>query len=174
VRSVWLTTQAALPFLQAAARAGGPGATVAVINLTSIAGARPMTGLGPYCAAKAAADMLTRVQALELAPRGIRVVAVAPGTVATAFHEHAGMSAETAAAYYAASAGTHPIGRVGVPADVAELVAFLADGSKASFITGQTYYCDGGRLLTSSTAPQLASAGSSSAGAAAAPQAAGQ
>lgn len=125
-----------------------------VVNLSSVAASRPFQGMVPYCASKAAVDMLTQGAALELAPRGVRVVGVAPGTIRTHFHERAGMSAETAASYYAASASTHPIGRVGEAADVASAVSFLVE-PRASFITGTTLVVDGGRLLTSATAPQL-------------------
>ena len=148
VRAVFLLTQLALPHLSAGS---------AVINLSSVAAVRPFSGMGPYCASKAAVDMLTQAAALELAPRGIRVCGVAPGTVDTRFHQNAGMSEATAKAYYAASAATHPIGRVGAPEDVASAVAFLASPA-AGFITGSTLTVDGGRLLTSSTAPQLTAA----------------
>ena len=125
-----------------------------VVNISSIAAQRPFNGMVPYCMSKAAVDMLTQGAAIELAPRGVRVVGVAPGTIATTFHENAGMTAATAAAYYAASASTHPIGRVGTAADIADAVAYLVD-PRAGFVTGATLVVDGGRLLTSSTAPQL-------------------
>jgi NAD(P)-dependent dehydrogenase (short-subunit alcohol dehydrogenase family) len=64
------------------------------------------------------------------------------------------MTQEVANAYYTASSGTHPIGRIGQPQDISELVAFLADNSKAGFMTGSVIHVDGGRLLTSS-APAL-------------------
>jgi len=124
------------------------------VNLSSVAGQRPFNGLGAYCMSKAAIDMFTQSAALELASKGVRVVGVAPGTVSTNFHVKAGMSSETAAEYYKASALTHPIGRVGQAEDIANAVMFLIS-PKASFITGTTLVVDGGRLLTSSTAPQL-------------------
>lgn len=124
------------------------------VNLSSVAGQRPFIGLGAYCMSKAAIDMFTQSAALELASKGVRVVGVAPGTVSTNFHANAGMSSETAAEYYKASALTHPIGRVGQAEDIANAVMFLIS-PKASFITGTTLVVDGGRLLTSSTAPQL-------------------
>jgi hypothetical protein len=77
---------------------------------------------------------------------------IAPATIQTHFHEAAGMSADAAAAYYEASKQTHPLGRVGQPEDISQLVVFLADSSKAGFMTGSTINVDGGRLLTSATA----------------------
>jgi len=126
-----------------------------IVNLSSVAAQRPFNGMGPYCISKAAVDMLTQSAALELAPSQIRVVGIAPGTIETTFHEHAGMSQETAKAYYSASAHTHPIGRVGNANEIADIIMFVVDSNKASFITGSTFVVDGGRLLTSSTAPQL-------------------
>jgi short-subunit dehydrogenase len=145
--SVFFTTQAALPYLTATKGT--------VINFSSILASRPVPGLGPYSASKAAVEMLTKSLALELAPKKIRVLCVSPATIETNFHTSAGMSKETAAKYYAASASTHPIGRVGVPEDISELVAFLADSKKAGFMTGSVIDVDGGRLLTSAVAASL-------------------
>jgi NAD(P)-dependent dehydrogenase (short-subunit alcohol dehydrogenase family) len=63
-----------------------------------------------------------------------------------------------AAAYYAASAATHPVGRVGAPADIAHMVVFLADSSKSGFMTGAVVNVDGGRLLSMPTGGQLTGA----------------
>ena len=63
--------------------------------------------------------MLTKCAALELAPRKVRVNCIAPATIETHFHEAAGMPPAIARAYYEQSCATHPIGRVGTPADVA-------------------------------------------------------
>ena len=69
--------------------------------------------------------------------QGIRVNAINPATVVTNFFTSAGMSHDQAEAYMTKSAKTHPIGRVGTPADIAELCYFLTDNSKAGWITGQ-------------------------------------
>jgi NAD(P)-dependent dehydrogenase (short-subunit alcohol dehydrogenase family) len=134
----------------------------AVVNMSSVAAQRPIRGMLPYCVSKAALDQLTRCSALELAPRGIRVNAVSPATVATGFHEAAGLSAEAAAAYHASSASgaVHPLGRVGTPADVAALVLFLAAPDKAGWMTGSVLVVDGGRLLTSALGTGLVPAAS--------------
>ena len=145
VRAPFLLIQLLLPRLQR-------GSVVA--NLSSVAAQRPFSGLAPYCISKAAVDMLTKAAALELAPRGVRVVGVAPGTVETSFHAAAGMGEAMAASYYDASCATHPLGRVGRPEEIAEAVVWLASGA-AGFVTGTTLVVDGGRLLTASTAPQL-------------------
>jgi len=148
VRAPFVLTQLLLPRLQRGS---------VVVNVSSVAAQRPFAGMGPYCASKAAVDMLTQSAALELAPRGVRVVGVAPGTIETSFHSNAGMGDAVAASYYAASSGTHPLGRVGRPEEIADAVAWLASGA-AGFVTGTTLIIDGGRLLTSSTAPQLSAA----------------
>lgn len=151
VRSPFALIQLAVPYFV-------PKESV-VVNLSSVAAQRPFNGMGPYCISKAAVDMLTQSAALELAPKQIRVVGIAPGTIETSFHEHAGMSKETAQAYYSASAHTHPIGRVGNANEIGDIIMFVIDPVKASFITGSTFVVDGGRLLTSSTAPQLGGGG---------------
>lgn len=79
--------------------------------------------------------------------QGIRVNGINPATVQTAFFTSAGMSAEVAADYVRKSAACHPIGRVGVPQDIAELCYFLTDGAKSGWLTGQNIAMDGGRLL---------------------------
>ena len=145
VRAPFQLTQLLLPQLQRGS---------VIVNLSSVAAQRPFSGLAPYCISKAAVDMLTKAAALELAPRGVRVVGVAPGTVETQFHSAAGMGDAMAASYYEASCATHPLGRVGRPEEIAEAVVWLASGA-AAFVTGTTLVIDGGRLLTASTAPQL-------------------
>lgn len=136
-------------FMMQAARSALIQSRGSIVNFSSVLASRPAAGLGPYSASKAAVDMLTQTAALELAPHGVRVNCVAPATIQTGFHEAAGMSPQAAAAYYEASASTHPVGRVGTPADVAAAVLFLADSSKSGFMTGTTLQIDGGRLLTS-------------------------
>ena len=123
-----------------------------IINFSSVLAHRPAIGLGPYCASKAAVEMLTQTTALELASKGVRVVCIAPTAIQTEFHVNAGMSKEQADTYYKGCASTHPLGRVGKVSDISELVLFLADSSKAGFITGSVIHVDGGRLLTSASA----------------------
>ena len=153
LRAPWLLTALLAPGMAAA----WPDGSAAIVNVSSVCAQRPLAGLGAYCVAKAGVEMLTKVAALEFAGR-LRVNCVAPATIATDFHEHAGMSAATAAAYYAASAATHPVGRVGAPADIANLILFLADSKTSGFMTGTVVNCDGGRLLAMPTGGQLTGA----------------
>lgn len=99
---------------------------------------------------RAAVDHMTRALAIELASKRVRVNSVAPATVETAFARTAGASEEAAAKYYTDSAALHPIGRVGRPDDISDLVFFLAG---ATWITGSVFIADGGRLLTVPMAP---------------------
>ena len=133
---------------QAALKCMAPNACI--INFSSILASKPVNGLGPYSVAKAGVEMMTKSLALELAPKNIRVLCIAPATIQTNFHTGAGMSQEAADKYYENSASTHPIGRIGQPSDISELVVFLADNNKAGFMTGSVISVDGGRMLTSS------------------------
>ena len=139
LRSVFLLTQRCVPHL---AETKGN-----IVNVSSVAGTRAFPGVLAYCVSKAATDQLTRCSALELAPKGIRVNAVNPGVVVTNIHKRGGMDDEKYQAFLEHSKETHPIGRVGTPEEVAELIYYLAS-DKASWITGATYEIDGGRAQT--------------------------
>jgi NAD(P)-dependent dehydrogenase (short-subunit alcohol dehydrogenase family) len=115
-----------------------------IVNVSSVAGTRAFPNVLAYCVSKAGVDQLTRCAALELAPKGIRVNAVNPGVVVTNLHRRAGMNEEEYQEFLKRSKTTHPLGRVGEPREVAELIYFLAS-DKASWITGATYEIDGGR-----------------------------
>lgn len=118
-----------------------------IVNVSSVTGLRSFPGVLAYCVSKAGVDQLTRCAALELAPRGVRVNAVNPGVVVTEIHKRGGMSEADYEKFLEHSKTTHPIGRVGDPKEIAELVFYLAS-EKASWITGGTYQIDGGRALT--------------------------
>lgn len=118
-----------------------------IVNVSSVTGLRAFPGLLAYCVSKAAIDQLTRCAALELAPKGIRVNAVNPGVVETNIHKRGGMEEEKYVQFLEHSKTTHPLGRVGQPAEIAELIYFLAS-EKAGWITGATYEIDGGRAQT--------------------------
>jgi NAD(P)-dependent dehydrogenase (short-subunit alcohol dehydrogenase family) len=100
----------------------------------------------PYACSKAGLIAFTRNLALELAPRRIRVNAVCPGYVDTRLWDDYLRRAADPAALDAATTALHPLGRRGLPADVAEAVLFLA-GEGASFITGTTLVVDGGLTI---------------------------
>src|ERR1044071_470645 len=118
-----------------------------IVNVSSVTGLRSFPGVLAYCVSKAALDQLTRCAALELAAKGVRVNAVNPGVVITDIHKRGGMNEEEYAAFLERSKQTHPLGRVGSPEEIADLVLFLAS-DQASWITGATYSIDGGRAQT--------------------------
>ena len=139
VRAAFQLMQKALPSL--IARRGN------IVNVSSVTGLRAFPGVLAYCVSKAALDQLTRCSALELAAKGVRVNAVNPGVVVTQIHKRGGMNEEAYAAFLEHSKTTHPLGRVGRPEEIADLVLFLAS-DQASWITGATYSIDGGRSQT--------------------------
>lgn len=118
-----------------------------IVNVSSVTGLRSFPGIFAYSVSKAGVDQLTRVAALELAERGIRVNAVNPGVVETNLHKRSGLDQETYDNFLVHSRTTHPMGRVGQPEEIARLIAFLAS-DQASWITGLTASIDGGRHLT--------------------------
>jgi NAD(P)-dependent dehydrogenase (short-subunit alcohol dehydrogenase family) len=112
----------------------------AIVNLSSIYGQKGFPLNAPYVASKHAIIGLTRSAALEAAPFGVRVNAVAPGPVQTAMLERVtGGDAEAKAAFLA----TVPQGRAGDPEEIADAIVFIAS-DQAGFLTGQTITVDGG------------------------------
>jgi len=118
-----------------------------IVNISSVTGLRSFPGVLAYCVSKAGLDQLTRCAALELAPKGVRVNAVNPGVVVTEIHKRGGMNEADYQKFLEHSKTTHPLGRVGNPNEIADLVFYLAS-EQAGWITGATYQIDGGRALT--------------------------
>jgi NAD(P)-dependent dehydrogenase (short-subunit alcohol dehydrogenase family) len=115
-----------------------------IINVSSTFGHKPAAGLSHYAASKAAIEHLTRCWALELAPQGIRVNAVAPGPTETgALTGMMGLSPEQAAAVKTQEREQIPLGRRGEPDEVARWIVRLADPGSA-WTTGQVIAIDGG------------------------------
>ena len=121
-----------------------------IVNTASYTGVTGMAAVGTYAATKHAVLGLTRVAALELAPRGIRVNAMCPGAVDTAMSNPAVL--DPSADGEEASRGLDrfyrklvPLGRIGRPQEVAALALFLASAD-SSYITGQPFVIDGGWL----------------------------
>ena len=135
LKGVFLTGQAAARQMVAQ----GTGGTI--INMSSINAQVAIPAIPAYCASKGGLMQLTKSAALALAPHNIRVNAVGPGSIDTAM-----MSAVNAdPAALARALSRTPLGRVGTAREIADVVAFLAS-DKASYITGETIYVDGGRL----------------------------
>ena len=132
------------PFLcmQAAAKQmiaqGGGGR---IINISSIHQDLPMTGNAPYCASKGGLRMLMRTVAVELAPQGITVNNIGPGAIFTPIDADVQANPEMEKALMAEI----PLARWGKPEEVANLAVFLASDA-GSYVTGSTYYIDGGML----------------------------
>jgi 3-oxoacyl-[acyl-carrier protein] reductase len=134
-RQVFVATQAALPALK---KSRG-----FIINTSSIAARNGgSVGASIYGSAKAFVSNLTRGMAKEFAPYGIRVNAVAPGVILTAFHERYSTQAQLDAAL-----ATIPLGRLGQPDDCVGAYLFLASPALSGYMTGQSIEVNGGQLM---------------------------
>ncbi|MEM8969670.1 MAG: SDR family oxidoreductase, partial [Bacteroidota bacterium] len=117
-----------------------------VINLSSINAYTGMANTAIYAASKAAMNSYTRTAATELAPRKIRVNAVNPGPIETPIFGKSGLSEEQLSGFAESVQGKVLLNRFGNPAEVANLVSFLASDD-AKFITGGEYNVDGGMTI---------------------------
>ncbi|KAI8779375.1 3-oxoacyl-[acyl-carrier-protein] reductase FabG [Biomphalaria glabrata] len=144
LESVFFLTQQALPHL---IKSKGT-----IINVSSIASERPFPKAIVYCMSKAALDSYTKSLALELAPYGVRVNSVNPGSVVSQLYKR-GKEAFSEEKYsefkkYQSSPALHPLGRMVLASEVADAIVFLAS-ERASFLTGQMIFVDGGRHVAS-------------------------
>jgi NAD(P)-dependent dehydrogenase (short-subunit alcohol dehydrogenase family) len=119
----------------------------AIVNMSSVNSVLTIPTIASYNVSKGGLNQLTRVMALDLADRGIRVNAVAPGTIATAMSAASVLTDEAARRRVMSRT---PMRRFGDPAEVAAAVAFLASDA-ASYITGEVLFIDGGRLTLNYT-----------------------
>ncbi|MFF2043095.1 SDR family NAD(P)-dependent oxidoreductase [Kitasatospora sp. NPDC058170] len=133
-----LLSQAALPALEASRGV--------IVNVSTSVGQRGWPGNSVYAASKAALEVVTRSWAVELAPRGVRVVAVAPGAIETPIGEHSGLSRAQQDAVRRWQIGHTPLGRIGLPTEVAWAITQLAS-PQASFVTGVVLPVDGGAVV---------------------------
>jgi len=139
VGSIYLTAHFGIPHM--IGRGGG-----AIVNVASVQGHACQENVAAYATTKGAIHALTRSLALDYARRGIRVNSVSPGSVRSPILERAARADDPDADIEAAFrrfGEAHPIGRIGEPEEVAELIAFLCS-AKAGFCTGADYKIDGG------------------------------
>jgi len=137
-KGTFLTSRAAVAHLEASG--GG-----SIVNQGSVAALVGVANFAAYCAAKGAVVALTRSMAVDLAPRGIRVNVICPGTVFTPLMEPmlTARGDGNMAKGLAMTEAKYPIGRLGTPEDIARVALFLASDD-AAFVTGSTFAADGG------------------------------
>jgi glucose 1-dehydrogenase len=133
LKGVFFATQAMVWHLRASNRPGR------VVNISSVHEEIPFPNFAAYCASKGGLKMLTRNLAVELGPLGITVNSIAPGAIETPINRnllHDEVKLRSLLSQI-------PLGRLGKPEDVAGLAAFLAS-DEAAYVTGSTYFVDGG------------------------------
>lgn len=134
---------------QAVARAMTQAGRGAIVNMSSVNGVLTIPTIASYNVSKGGINQLTRVMALALADKGIRVNAVAPGTIATELAANAVLTSEEARLRILSRT---PMKRLGDPAEIADVVAWLASDA-ASYVTGEIVTADGGRMTLNYTVP---------------------
>ncbi len=137
--SVWRFMKCAVPHMR---RQGGGS----IVNISSVQALRGFHGWAAYAAAKGGINALTQQAAVDLAPDGIRVNAVAPGTIMTPLNEKVFSETADPQELIHRWNAAHPLGRFGQPEEVAEAVLFLAS-DRASFMTGDIIRVDGGLTI---------------------------
>lgn len=125
---------------------GGPAGTI--INISSVNAVLAIANQVPYTVSKGGINQLTKIMALSLAPYGIRVNGIGPGSIMTELLESVMDKPEVRSRILSRT----PLGRIGEPSEIAGIAAFLASDD-ASYITGQTIYADGGRMPLNYTVP---------------------
>ena len=144
LKGAFLTGQAVARYMVEKVKDGGPAG--AIVNMSSINGTVAIPNQVPYCVSKGGINQLTKVMALSLAPHGIRVNAVGPGSIMTEML--AAVNNDPAARNRILS--RTPLGRIGDAAEVAAIVSFLASRD-AGYMTGEIVHADGGRLAMNYT-----------------------
>jgi glucose 1-dehydrogenase len=146
LKGSFLAAQAAAKKMVAQVKAGKkPGS---IINMSSVNATVAIPNHTAYCASKGGIQQLTRSMALALAPYGIRVNAIGPGSIMTEMLSGVAKDQDAKRGLLART----PLGRIGEPEEVAAVAAFLASDD-ASYITGETIHPDGGRLVLNYTVP---------------------
>jgi len=141
LKGAFLVGQAVARAMVAAERPG------AIVNMSSVNGIMAIPSIASYNASKGGVNQLTRAMALSLAGHGIRVNAVAPGTIATELAQKAVLGSDDAKARVMSRT---PMKRLGEPSEVADVCAFLVSNA-SSYMTGEIVYIDGGRLTLNYT-----------------------
>ncbi|TWG88999.1 NAD(P)-dependent dehydrogenase (short-subunit alcohol dehydrogenase family) [Mesorhizobium sp. J18] len=139
LKGVFLAGQAVAKFMVEKVEKGGPPGTI--INMSSINAVLAIPDQVPYTISKGGVNQLTKVMALALAPYGIRVNAIGPGSIMTDILKSVNNDEDARERILSRT----PLGRIGDPGEIASIAAFLASAD-ASYVTGQTIYADGGRL----------------------------
>lgn len=134
---------------QAVARVMAQAGGGSIVNMSSVNGVMAIPNIASYNVSKGGINQLTRVMALALADKNIRVNAVAPGTIATELAAKAVLTSEEAKSKIMSRT---PMKRLGEPSEVADVVAWLASDA-ASYVTGEIVTVDGGRMTLNYTVP---------------------
>jgi NAD(P)-dependent dehydrogenase (short-subunit alcohol dehydrogenase family) len=142
LKGVFLTGQAA------ARRMVAQGSGGAIINMSSVNAVLAIPSITPYVVSKGGVNQLTKVMALSLADKGIRVNAIGPGSIATELAQAVLSDPEKRRSALSRT----PMGRFGEPSEIGSIAVFLASDD-SSYVTGEIIYADGGRLTLNYTVP---------------------